>query len=176
MLWYKSTAIALAFTMLLPAAGYADPSQFSAFLDGFEEIPAILSGATATLKLSADADSVAYELSYTSGFSSAVTQSHIHFGKEHVAGGFIAFLCTNLGNGPAGTQSCPAAPATITGTLTAASIIGPTVQNIPVGDFAGLIAALQSDTAYVNIHTVNFPAGEIRSQIQTGLGAANGQH
>jgi hypothetical protein len=40
------------------------------------------------------------------------------------------FLCTNLGNGPAGTQACPAAPATITGTLRPADVIGPTGQGI----------------------------------------------
>jgi len=34
------------------------------------------------------------------------------------------------------------------------------------GNFDALVAALTSDTAYVNVHTTNFPAGEIREQIQ----------
>jgi len=29
----------------------------------------------------------------------------------------MIFLCSNLGNGPAGTQACPAGTATITGTI-----------------------------------------------------------
>jgi hypothetical protein len=29
-----------------------------------------------------------------------VSQTHIHFDQEHVAGGIIVFLRTNLGNGP----------------------------------------------------------------------------
>jgi hypothetical protein len=44
-------------------------------------------------------------------------------------------------------------------------VVGPAAQNIPAGDFDGLLAAIQSDTAYGNIHTKNFPAGEIRGQI-----------
>jgi hypothetical protein len=51
------------------------------------------------------------------------------------------------------------------GTITAASVVGPAAQNITAGDFDALVAALDSNTAYGNIHTVKFPAGEIRGQI-----------
>jgi hypothetical protein len=36
---------------------------------------------------------------------------------------------------------------------------------VTVGDFAAVVAALTSVTAYANIHTKAFPAGEIRGQI-----------
>ena len=49
-----------------------------------------------------------------------VQQSHIHFGQEGVNGGIVVFLCSNLGNGPAGTPPCPDPPATVTGTVTGA--------------------------------------------------------
>jgi len=49
---------------------------------------------------------------------------------------------------------------------TPASVIGPTPQGIVAGNFDALVAALTSNTAYGNIHTVNFPAGEIRGQIR----------
>jgi hypothetical protein len=171
------TAIAVAAAVLTLPATYARAQEFIAHLNGFEEIGglgagetgAILSNATATLRLDLDRKSstISYTLAYTTGFSSGITQAHIHFGKEHVAGGIIVFLCTNAGNGPAGTPTCSPAPATVKGMLTAASVVGPTAQNVPAGVFDGIEDALASDTAYANIHTANFPAGEIRGQVRS---------
>jgi CHRD domain len=107
--------------------------------------------------------SATYKLTY-SGLGSNVTQAHLHFGKVHVAGGIYAFLCTNLGNGPAGTPACPPTGGTVTGTLTPASIVAVARQNITAGDFNALLSAVGSNTTYANIHTVKFPAGEIRGQ------------
>jgi hypothetical protein len=55
---------------------------------------------------------------------------------------------------------------TVTGTITPASIVAVPGQNIKAGDFGALVAALDSNTTYANIHTVGFPAGEIRGQVQ----------
>jgi hypothetical protein len=153
----------------------ANAEEFSAKFSGFQEIGAlgagetgaILSPAKGTLevKLNKNAHAATYTLTY-SGFINTVTQAHIHFGKIHVAGGIMVFLCTNLGNGPAGTPSCPATGGTVSGTLTPANVVGPTGQGVPAGNFDGLVAALESDTAYGNIHTTVFPAGEIRGQVR----------
>jgi hypothetical protein len=150
--------------------------EYSAKFSGFEEVGglgtgetgAILSTGKATLKLTLDktAQTLTYALTY-SGLAN-VLQSHIHFGKKHVAGGIMVFFCSNLGNGPAGTPACPddsAGEVTVTGTITPAGVTGPAAQNITPGDFAGVVAALTSNTAYGNIHTKQFPAGEIRGQI-----------
>lgn len=67
---------------------------------------------------------------------------------------------------------CPAS-GIVTGTITAADVIvlpstnGDSVipQGIPPGDFAGLIKAIHSDDNYINVHTTNFPSGEIRGQV-----------
>lgn len=99
--------------------------------------------------------------------SSPVTQAHIHFGAGKTNGGVIVFLCG--GQMPA----CPAS-GTVTGVITAGDVSvlpasnGDSVipQGIPPGDFAGLLEAIRSGDAYVNVHTANFPNGEIRGQIQ----------
>jgi len=77
----------------------------------------------------------------------------------------MVFFCSNLASAPAGTQPCPANGGTVTGTLTAANLLPVPGQNVPANDFNAIAAALLTDSAYVNIHTMNFPAGEIRGQL-----------
>jgi hypothetical protein len=159
---------------LTVSASYAYAQEFRVRLNGFEEVGgigagqtgAILSNGTGTgrVRVNAQAEMATYTLTY-SGLGSPVTQAHIHFGKKGVDGGIMVFFCSNLGNGPAGTPACPAAGGTVTGTWTAASIIGPTAQGVSAGNFDALVAALDSNTAYANIHTAQFPAGEIRGQL-----------
>ena len=157
-------------------ATYGHATEFSAKFSGFQEIGAlnnetgaILSDGTATLDLdlNRNAGTLNFKLTF-SGLGSPVTQSHIHFGKNHVPGGVIVFFCSNLNNGPAGTQACPANGGTVTGTIHAADIVGPAGQNVTAGDFDALADALESNTAYGNIHTTKFPAGEIRGQSHRG--------
>jgi hypothetical protein len=171
------SAIVMAAPLMLLGAN-AGATDFHGTFSGFEEtgpLPgpttaetgAIFSPGKATLDLdlNRNARTITFKLTF-SGLSAPVTQSHIHFGKRHVPGGIMVFFCTNLNNGPAGTQACPAGGGTVTGTITGASVVGPKAQNINPGDFDALVAALDSDTAYGNIHTTNFPSGEIRAQIR----------
>jgi len=76
---------------------------------------------------------------------------HIHLAQTGVNGGITVFLCTNLGNGPAGTQGCPPTPATITGTIFAADVspeipaTAPArIQGLGTGEFAELLAAIRA--------------------------------
>ena len=93
-----------------------------------------------------------------------VTQAHIHFGKSHSSGGILVFFCSNLGNAPADTPTCPDS-GSVTGTWTAASVEAIPGQNVTAGDFDALADALLSNTAYVNIHTTALPTGELRGQV-----------
>jgi CHRD domain len=58
----------------------------------------------------------------------------------------------------------------VTGTITPASILAVPGQNITAGDFGALETILESNTAYGNIHTNNFKAGEIRGQLRKSEG------
>ena len=60
------------------------------------ETGSILSTGQATLKLSVDkaAQTLTYSLTY-SGLTN-VLQAHIHFGKEHVAGGIMVFFSVRI--------------------------------------------------------------------------------
>jgi len=183
MRWHIFIETILTMSVFVLWGGYVHADDFSANLSGFEEIGplgggetgAILSGATGTLRLRLDkrSRSLAYTLTYSSGLSAPVTQAHIHFGKVHVAGGIIAFLCSNLASPPPGTPTCPTPSGTVSGILDATSVIGPSAQNVTPGNFDALVAALTSDTAYVNVHTTNFPAGEIRGQIEGNKSEGN---
>jgi hypothetical protein len=177
---YRSILLAA----LIVAAGATTPAvsssrgeEFRAILAGFNEVGALNSesGAILTqgsgfleLKLDRTNETLTFTLKFEN-LSSPVTQSHIHFGKEHMAGGVMVFFCSNLATAPAGTQPCPASGGTVTGTLTAANVLGIAGQNVTAGDFNAITAALLTNTAYANVHTANFPAGEIRGQVVHGF-------
>jgi hypothetical protein len=160
-------------TIATPVMATPGTQDYRAFLAGFNEVGglnaetgAILSPGSGTLDLKLDLidQTITYTLKFQN-LSSAVTQAHIHFGKAHVPGGVMVFFCSNLATAPAGTQACPAGGGTVTGTLTAANVLAIATQNVTAGDFAAIAEALLTDTAYANVHTSNFPAGEIRGQV-----------
>jgi CHRD domain len=137
-------------------------------LTGYEEAPLVISTTgrgTFDARYDRHSDeAIGYTLSY-SDLEGAVQQAHIHLGAESVTGGISVFLCSNLGNGPAGTQPCPPPPATITGEIGPEDVIGPLNQGIEVGAFDELLAAIDAGATYVNVHSTKWPSGEIRAQI-----------
>jgi hypothetical protein len=142
-------------------------------LIGYNETPSVSTPAKGTFRAVIDenAGTITYTLNYEG--IGEVTQSHLHLGQHHTAGGIVVFLCTNLGNAPPNTvvQPCPTAqPAEISGVIRPADVTGPTgtgiaSQQIAPGEFAELVAAIRAGAVYVNIHSTPSPAGEIRGQI-----------
>jgi hypothetical protein len=135
-------------------------------LNGYEENPDVSTVASGSLKATVDEDAqtVTYELTY-SGLEGDVQQAHIHFGKPAVNGGISLFLCSNLGNGPAGTPACPQS-GTVSRTVPASDIVGPIPQGIEAGNLSELVAAMRAGHAYANVHSSKWPGGEIRAQIK----------
>jgi CHRD domain-containing protein len=148
------------------ADGHGRPLFVRAWLTGFEETPLTLSSPGRGFfraVVDEDAGTIQYSLTYD-GVAN-VAQSHLHLGAHHTTGGISVFLCSNLGNGPAGTQACPTSPAQISGTIHSTDVIGPVGQGIAPGEFAELVTAIRNKAVYVNVHSQQFPGGEIRGQL-----------
>jgi hypothetical protein len=150
------------------------PEVVRARLVSFNEVPAVSSAARGFFRAVIDeaAGTITYSLSYDGGGTGLATvlQSHLHLGQHHTNGGISVWLCGNASttppvNPPAGTQPCPPAPAEITGVIMAANVTGPAGQGIAAGEFAELLAAIRSGAVYANAHSVQFPGGEIRGQV-----------
>lgn len=147
--------------------------SYSTYLSGYQVVPPNFTTGYGTAKLwiNSNKTSISYTMTY-SGLSSSVIQAHIHFGQEPVNGGIIVYLCDTTEVGP-GAPTCPSS-GTVTGTLTAADVnpagspASVTPQGISEGEFAGLIGAIEHNDAYVNVHTDNFPNGEIAGWLRCG--------
>jgi hypothetical protein len=172
MKWGKASVVAVVLlSLVIPVfqmSAVADSVKTD--LTGYEETPLTLStpgSGEFKARIRDKAQEIEYELSYRD-LESAVQQAHIHLGLPAISGGIVVFLCTNLGNGPAGTQPCPAAPATITGTILPAHVgatPGSIAQGIDVGQFDELVRAIRAGATYVNVHTAVRTTGEIRGQL-----------
>jgi hypothetical protein len=181
-----SAAIAAALTAGLGAVATSHDDdhgrarrRMKAELRSFNEVPAVSSVARGWFQavLSKDELSIEYRLRFW-GLEGAVTQAHIHLGDHHTSGGVSVWLCGTATNpGPAGTPLCadPAIDPTsgdVTGTITAASVIGPSGvppaggQGIAPGEFSELLRAIRGGVTYVNVHSAKFGPGEIRGEIE----------
>jgi hypothetical protein len=164
--------LALTGAALFPVAGHADGGRLlRANLTGFEEVPAVSTAARGTFLALIDRHDTEFRFALNySDLEGNVQQAHIHLGQAGVNGGVSVFLCSNLGNAPAGIPACPApGPGPeVTGTRTAADVVGPAGQGIAPGEFEELLRAIRHGLTYANVHSSKFPGGEVRGQIRTG--------
>jgi hypothetical protein len=144
----------LAFSAAPALAGHVQPRIQKAVLSGDNEVPAVESEGEgrATVKFSEDA--IQFKL-VVRGIDE-VTQAHIHIGPEGENGDVVAFLFGFVDGGV--TQNGLLA----TGTITEADLIGPLTGE----PLSALVEAIRSGNAYVNVHTVDHPGGEIRGQFE----------
>jgi hypothetical protein len=152
------------------AAADGQDVMLRAKLSGLAQVPPIKTAATGTLRATLDEakQQIAFTLEYRN-LTASPTMAHIHFGPTKVNGGVVAFFC-----GGGGQPACPAATTgKITGNITAANVVALEAQGIKANDFAGLVYAIRTGNAYVNIHNAAYPDGEPRGQIATsGAGRA----
>ena len=173
-------ALGLSLSMLALAVNAGDRHRtIRAFAElvPANEVPSVSSPARGFFKATIDRENqtISYEVSYE-GLEAATTQSHIHFGQRHTLGGVSVFLCGNAPTVPPAPfpqpPACPDSPATVTGVLTPAHIVGPNGQGIEpslngVNEFDELVEAILNGDTYANVHSAKFQGGEVRGQIRT---------
>jgi CHRD domain len=149
--------------------GKKGKGEFRANMIGFQEVPALNTTGHGRLQLSLTESQLTFRLDY-SELSGPPLAAHIHVGQRHVNGGVSVFFC-----GGGGKPACPnSSSGTVSGTITAEDVLGPTAQGFEAGDLAALERAIRAGVTYANMHTLKFPGGEIRGQIRPGRG--HGHH
>ena len=88
--------------------------DFKTDLSGFEEVPAVSTAAGAEVKAEVNraGTEIRYRLRYRNLEGARARSRTSTSAQKGVNGGIVVFLCSNLGNGPAGTPACPPSPAT----------------------------------------------------------------
>jgi hypothetical protein len=161
---------ALAASVLAAPAAYSQTERFSASLLGANEVPPINTEGTADFDMTVQPSGITFSLNF-SGLSSPLAVAHLHFGVPKVNGGVMIFLC-----GGGGQPDCPAATSgSITGTITAANVVGPVSQGVAAGDLDTALEIVRDGLSYANMHTANFGSGEIRGQVRRGAGHDRGR-
>jgi glucose/arabinose dehydrogenase len=134
-------------------------TRFSAELSGDQEVPPVDTAASgdASFTLSEDGTELEFELQVAN--IQDVTQAHIHLAPPGVNGPVVAFL---FGFVPGGVTIDD-------GTLAEGTITEDDLIARPAVGFGGtmeeLIARIRAGDAYVNVHTIDHPGGEIRGQL-----------
>src|SRR5712664_1661029 len=162
------TALAIATALMLPVPAYAIPITFVGSLTGANEVPPVPSPGTglATVVLDSTAQTIQINATF-SGLTSNDVAAHIH-------------CCAPLGTNAGVATTVPAFPGfplgVTSGSFTSAvfDLTQPTIYNPAFITLQGgltqaeaaLIAGILNGTTYLNIHTVNFPGGEIRGQLE----------
>jgi len=136
--------------------------QFHARLNGYQETPAVSSTGVGDFRAKLVApDKLHFVFQYAGLEGGNSLFAHVHFGQRSVAGGVSFFLC----GGSTKPTPCPNVAGTVEGDVVPADVIGPNGQGIEPGSFSEILKAMQAGQAYANIHTVRWPGGEIRGQI-----------
>lgn len=135
-------AVALLALSLASGSAGAEEISFIAFLNGANEVPAVPTGATGVAHLVVNPDEFALRFELHLFDIDSLQAAHIHFGAAGVSGPVVVSLS-------AGTFSAP-----LTGEIRF--------------DEAGFLSDLSQGLWYVNVHTSDFPDGEVRGQLEPG--------
>jgi hypothetical protein len=170
---FTVTALAIATALMLPVpAAYAIPMTFGTILSGANEVPPVTSPGAGTAVVVLDPTALTLQvITAFFGLTTPDTMAHIH-------------CCAPLGTNAGVATTVPAFPGFPLGVTQGTylsplfSLTDPLIYNpafvtaqggLPQAE-AALIAGIENDQTYFNIHTMANPGGEIRGQLEP-LGA-----
>ena len=132
--------------------------NYTAHLRPEEETAEVISNATGQiiLKLSKDGTELYYKLIVAN--IETVVAAHLHVGVRGVNGPVVVPLFM----APAGSPLISPQGVIAEGVITTESLVGP-FADLTLAD---LIAAIEAGRIYTNVHSVKYPAGEIRGQVK----------
>ena len=126
---------------------------FTAELSGENVLPTVNTDANGTITIQGNNQSLNYQLALND--ISNVTGAHIHFGNDNENGKIVVSLLRS--NSPSGLEV-----ETLGGNFTADDVQGP-LAGLPLEQLIGFMG---NGSTYVNVHSIEFPLGEIRGQIE----------
>jgi hypothetical protein len=125
---------------------------FTAELSGDNELPPVNTESNGTITIQGSNQSLNYQLALSD--MTNVTAAHIHFGDDDENGKVVVTLLKS--DNPAGLEL-----ETLGGNFTDEDVQGPLA-----GPLEQLIGFMGNGSTYVNVHSIDFPSGEIRGQIE----------
>ena len=141
-------------TLGIAGSAQAQSMQFTAQLSGANETPGVLTGAyaNATVTLDLGSQTVSWVIDVFN-MPSGTNNAHFHVGGPGLAGPTVVNVAF-----PAGVSN----DYRLSGSATAANLLVRADQGIR--SWEDFLQALVGGQTYLNIHSVNFPGGEIRGQ------------
>jgi hypothetical protein len=165
--------VSAAFVLALCDTAAAQQVRSAERLVGGNENPPVVTDASGNFTAEIFADRIEFTLSYdVEAPESDVIEAHLHIANPGNNGGIVAFLCSNAGNTPIGAtqRDCPPSPGEVEGEIVEEDVLAvtegdPAVTIIEAGDLDGLARLIRQGAVYANVHSDDFPAGEVRGQL-----------
>lgn len=142
------------------------PFVATALLDGAKQVPPLNTSASAGFAIAIGSNSSAWVLMVED--VDKMIMAHIHWGNSTTNGPPIVLLGPNGPDADLATLTLPTYSPPLSGkiimanTFTAADIVVPDTTLT----LEGLKEAIADGNIYVNVHTVKYPPGEIRGQVE----------
>jgi hypothetical protein len=143
----------LAISFVQPQQQVLGQEAFTAELSGDNELPPVNTEANGTITIQGNNQSLNYQLALID--MTNVTAAHIHFGNEDENGKVVVALLKSDSTSGIEVES-------IGGNFTDEDVQGPLVE-LPLDQLIGFMG---NGSTYVNVHSTDFPLGEIRGQIE----------